>query len=249
MRNKIISIASTLGIVSLAFFSLFSMYLTSQDVSWNGYISGLMLNIWGGEENQLIRVNLHNHSIALYQSGTLYKIDKIAGTGNPNNGTATPTGNFRILSKDPWHISTQHVIMPLSLRFSNKGYYFHDIPLTMNGIRITSTYSHGCIRLPTSLAKDMFTWAHVGAYVEIYDTSLARAIGTTRVYKLTTDGLRVPILTEAEFIAKGYRWQDVADIPAEEIDGLTLASENPGSSAVKTELLNTSPTPSPTFSP
>lgn len=224
MRTSLILI---LGIVSLMVLCLFLGYLTSQDVSWSGYLSGLMLNFWGGEKNQLIRVNLHNHSIALYQSGALYKLARVAGTGNPNDGTATPTGKFRILSKDKWHISNSRVIMPLSLRFSNKGYYFHDIPLTMAGEKITTTYSHGCIRLPTALAQEMFAWTNVGAYVEIYDASLARAKDSPMVYLLTEDGLRVPIQTETEFIAHGYRWKDVAIIPAEELNGLPLATANP----------------------
>lgn len=211
-----------LGMISLAVVSVLGGYLTSYDVSWKGYLSGLMVNVLGGDTSQLIRVNLHNHSIALYQSGKLYKLAKVAGTGNPNNSTATPTGNFKILSKDPWHISSQHVIMPLSLRFSNKGYYLHDIPLTMTGKVINTFYSHGCIRLPTPLAQEVFNWTHVGASLEIYDASLARAEGTTQVYSLTVDGYRVPIPTESDFIAHGYRWEDVAVVPAEELDGLPL---------------------------
>ena len=216
------------GIMLLAVLVSFSGYLISQDVSWDGYLSGLMLNFWGGEEHQLIRVNLHNHSIALYQSGVLYKLARVAGTGNPNNGTATPTGKFRILSKDKWHISSQRVIMPWSLRFSDKGYCFHDIPLTLAGARINTTYSHGCVRLPTVLAQEMFAWTNVGAYVEIYDASLARADGTLMVYLLNEDGSRVPIATEADFVARGYRWEDVAVVPAAELDGLPLAPANSG---------------------
>ncbi len=211
-----------LVIVTLSFCTVFSGYLKTEDVSFPGYLSGLMLQVWGGEEGQLIRVNLHNHEIALYQGGMLYKLARIAGTGNPYDSTATPVGNFRILSKDKRHISSQHVIMPLSLRFSNKGYYFHDIPLTMAGVRINTVYSHGCIRLPTPLAEEMFNWTHVGAYVEIYDTYLARAAGSNMVYLLTKDGQRTPILTEAEFVTKGYKWGDVAVVPADELNGLPL---------------------------
>ena len=221
------SLKWTLGIVSLVVVSLFSGYFVTQDVSWNGYLSGLMLNFWGGEENQLIRVNLHNHSIALYQSGMLYKLSRIAATGNPNDGTATPTGKFRILSKDKRHFSGGNIIMPLSLRFSNKGYYLHDIPLTMAGVPIDTKYSHGCIRLPHALAEEMFAWTNVGAYVEIYDASLARAEDSPMVYLLTEDGLRIPIPTEADFIAHGYHWKDVAIIPAEELNGLPPYVVNP----------------------
>lgn len=214
------------GVVILSSFYLFSVYLNSNDVTWGGYLSGLILNTVGGEENQLIRVNLHNHSIALYQSGTLYKMDKIAGTGNPNNGTATPTGNFRILSKEVRHVNSHRIVMPFSMRFSNKGYYFHDIPLTLAGVKLTTPYSNGCIRLNTDLAQEMFAWTNIGAYVEIYDASLARGTGTNMVYSLTSDGYRIPVPTEADFIARGYRWQDVAVIPLEELNGLPLVGTN-----------------------
>ncbi len=180
-----------------------------------------MLNFWGGERNQLIRVNLYNYSIALYEKGMLYKMARIAAPGNPDNSTRTPTGKFRILSKDKWHHSTSGVIMPWSLRF-NGPYYFHDIPLTKKGEIIRTRYSHGCIRLPTGFAEEMFTWARIGAYVEIYNASLARADDGIMVYQLTVDGYRKPILTEQEFLARGYRWQDVAVIPAVELAALPV---------------------------
>jgi hypothetical protein len=187
-----------------------------QDTSVQGYLSGLMLNFWGGERNQLIRVNLHNYSIALYERGSLYKMARIATPGNPDDGTRTPTGKFRILSKDKWHISGS-IVMPWCLRF-NGPYYFHDIPLIKKtGDIIRTRYSHGCIRLPTGFAEEVFNWANIGAYVEIYDASLARADNGTTVYQLTVDGYRKPIASEQEFLSRGYRWQDVAVMPAAEL--------------------------------
>lgn len=205
------------AVVAISGYGLLSAYLRSQDISFSGYMSGLMLNFWGGEKNQLIRVNLYNHSIALYERGVLYKSSHITATGNPYDSTATPTGKFRILSKDKWHISRPSgVIMPWSLRFHG-GYYFHDIPLTPKGQIINTLYSHGCIRLPTELAKELFAWARVGAYVEIYDSKLVRAEDAPTVYFLTADGYRQPIATEQAFMASGYRWQDVVVVPPEEL--------------------------------
>ncbi len=213
-----------IGVIALSGYGLLSYHLASQDTSFSGYLSGLMLNFWGGEQNQLIRVNLYNHSIALYENGTLYKLARVAGTGNPYNYTATPTGTFRILSKDRWHISSlSGVIMPLSMRFFG-GYYFHDIPLTPAGAIINTKYSHGCIRLPTVLANEMFAWTNVGAYVEIYSSALARADGTQTVYSLSEDGTRRPVASERAFISHGFRWQDVAVVPPEELDGLVLGA-------------------------
>ncbi len=210
------------AIIGIAGYGGLSLHLESQDTSWSGYLSGLMLDFWGGEQNQLIRVNLYNHTIALYENGELYKIDRIAATGNPFDRTATPTGKFRILSKDKWHISSSRVIMPWSLRFY-EGYYFHDIPLTMKGKVIDTKYSHGCIRLPNALAPELFSWAKVGAYVEIYNTSLVRPDNEQTVYLLTADGHRYAIATEEAFLSHGYRWESVAVVPPAEIAAMPLA--------------------------
>ena len=213
-----------IGVVALSGSLLLTHYLDSQDTSLNGFLSGLMLDVFGGETQQLIRVNLYNHSIALYEGGKLYKMARVAGTGNPYNSTATPTGEFRILSKETQHISRASgvgLIMPLSMRFFG-GYYFHDIPLTRNGVKIDTKYSHGCIRLPSDLAAEMFQWTHVGAYVQIYNSQLVRSETAPMVYLLTEDGFRQPIATAEAFIAHGYHWEDVVTIPDVEVAGLPL---------------------------
>ncbi len=222
MRKRLIP-ALLVAVLMLSGYGMFSAYLRSQDTSFSGYLSGLMLNFWGGTSDQLIRVNLYNHSIALYEHGQLYKFARIAATGNPDNSTATPTGKFRILSKDRRHVSgLSGVIMPLSMRFY-EGYYFHDIPLTPQGAVIDTKYSHGCIRLPTALAQEMFAWTKVGAYVEIYDTSLVRADDNTpTVYLLTADGYKHPFASAQAFLSRGYQWPRVAVIPAVEIASMPL---------------------------
>lgn len=204
-------------LVAAGGYGLLDAHLRAQDTSFSGYLSGLMLNFWGGGQDQLIRVNLYNHTIALYENGTLHEFSHIAGTGNPDNGTRTPTGRFRILSKDKRHISNlSGVIMPLSMRFY-EGYYFHDIPLYPNGQVITTKYSAGCIRLPTALATEMFAWTKVGAYVEIFNASLVRADDADTVYLLTVDGYKHPIASAAAFERRGYKWSDVVLEPAEEL--------------------------------
>ena len=68
MRKGLI-LSLFLAVTTLAGYGLLSVHLRSQDTSFSGYLSGLMLNFWGGEEKQLIRVNLYNHSLALYENG------------------------------------------------------------------------------------------------------------------------------------------------------------------------------------
>lgn len=221
MHRKLVLMAFV-AVIAVSGYGMLGVLARSQDTNLSGYLSGLMLDFWGGEQNQLIRVNLHNYSIALYDHGNLLKMARIAAPGNPDNGTRTPTGTFRILSKDQWHISGS-LVMPWALRFDGP-YYFHAIPVTKatNAI-IHTAYSHGCIRLPDPLAQEMFNWANVGAYVEVYDASLARADdGTATVYLLTFDGARQPFASEQAFLAHGYRWRDVISIPAAELAAMPL---------------------------
>lgn len=203
---------------------LLSAHLASQDTSLMSYLSGLMVSAVGGAgDDQLIRVNLHNHSLTLFQNGQVYMTATIAATGNPNDRTATPTGEFRILSKEPRHKSRlSGVIMPWAMRFF-EGYYFHDIPLTPGGVIINTKYSHGCIRLATSLVRQVYNWTQVGARVQVYRADLVRDGISPTVYHLTEDGRREPIATESAFTARGYQWANVAIIPAAELAGLTLA--------------------------
>lgn len=223
MRKSLI-LPAIVAAVTLGGYVILAVHLHDQDTSFSGFLSAMMLNFWGGEQNQLIRVNLYNHSLALYQNGTLYKYAHVAGTGNPANRTATPTGQFRILSKEVRHVSgLSGVIMPLSMRFY-EGYYFHDIPLTPSGKIIDTKYSHGCIRLPSDLAHMMYDWVNVGAYVEVYSSSLVRADDQQTVYHLTEDGQRQPISSERAFNAHGYQWKNVVVVPSAELEGLPLAA-------------------------
>lgn len=221
MRKELI-LPLAIVVVTVGSYGFFDAHLKSQDTTFSGYLSGLMLNFWGGEQEQLIRVNLRNYSVALYQNGAVHKVAKAAGAGNPYDQTATPTGKFRILSKEQRHISRlSGVIMPLSMRFY-EGYYFHDIPLTPSGYLIQTRYSHGCIRLPHEFAQEVFNWTRVGAYVEIYDATLVRAENDPRVYWLSEDGQRRPIESERAFLAHGFRWEQVAVVPPAEVYGLPL---------------------------
>ncbi len=69
----------------------------------------------------------------------------------------------------------------------------------------------------------MFAWAKIGAYVEIYSSSLVRADDSQTVYHLTVDGYRYPIASERAFLAHGYHWSDVVVVPAAEIAAMPIA--------------------------
>lgn len=194
-----------------------SAYLTSVDTAPGAFLTGTMAGMMGVFDDSLIRVNLHSGTITLFSNGAPFRQALISAAGNPYDWTATPTGNFSILSKERMHVSRlSGVLMPYSLRF-HQGYYFHAIPLTPAGAIINTRYSHGCIRLPDGFIEEIFAWAKVGTRVEIYRAHLARADDAPTVYLLTNDGYRMPIATEEAFIAHGFRWEQVVPIPSAEL--------------------------------
>lgn len=83
-------------------------------------------------------------------------------------GFTTPSGDYKVLRKEPMHISTIYpkphggAKMPYSLWFHG-GYFIH-------GYKSVPQHpaSHGCIRLTIPDAKTLFDWTPVGTPVRIY---------------------------------------------------------------------------------
>ena len=84
------------------------------------------------------------------------------------SGHRTPTGNFRILEKDRFHVSDKYpepnggAKMPYMLRVTNGGIAIHQ------GYNPGYPASHGCIRVSKMTAKKLWYWAHNGVKVHIY---------------------------------------------------------------------------------
>jgi len=207
----------------LGFFEFNLWYLQPQDISFSSYFSGIYASVFVPESDKTIRINLYNKSLTLFENDTLFKQAKISAAGNPY-AFPTPVGNFKILSKEKQHISgLSGLIMPFSLRFY-KGYYLHALPTYRSGQPFNSTYSVGCIRLDNELAMEIFNWAEIGTKVEIYNSSLVRSDESLTVYHLNQDGTKEPITSPEEFIKRGFRWQDIATIPAAELSALPLVN-------------------------
>jgi len=231
MRKRLIIILAVVFVL-FAFFQWYIICLYAEDISLAGYFSGIFADISqtisGNQSDKLIRMNLYNYSIFLYESGQLIKPAKISAAGNPNF-SPTPVGTFQILSKEIRHISgISGLVMPLSLRFY-KGYYLHALPTYRSGKPFTSTYSAGCIRLNNDLAPEIFNWADIGTKVEIYNSFLVKSADALTVYYLNQDGTKEPISSAEEFVGRGFRWQDIKTIPLAELNTLPME----GTAAVK----------------
>ncbi len=119
-----------------------------------------------------IDVNLKSMVIALFQDGQIIKTFPLAGKGG--FGYSTPVGNYKILRKEPKHFSSlSKVWMPWSLNFRSDGYYLHGWPYLPNGKKITTAYSHGCVRLFDGDDKELYDWAEIGTPVIIHSSTLA----------------------------------------------------------------------------
>ena len=193
------------------------IYFYPHDVSLSGYFSGILESISPSQSDKLIRINLYNKALALYQDGSLIKQTKISAAGHPKY-TPTPSGDYKILSKEKKHVSgISGLIMPLSMRFRNDGYYLQGLPLNRAGQIINTTYSNGCIRLAPGLDQEVYDWADIGTELQVYNAQLVRAADDPTVYLLTQDGSKKGIPSPEVFAAHGFNWSDIAIVPMAEI--------------------------------
>jgi lipoprotein-anchoring transpeptidase ErfK/SrfK len=109
-----------------------------------------------------IVVSLPLQRAYVYRGGTLIGISTVS-TGQP--GYETPTGSFEILQKNRVHHSNlyNNAPMPFMQRLTWDGVAMHagEIP--------GRPASHGCIRLPTTFARNLFGVTRLGAAVHVTD--------------------------------------------------------------------------------
>ena len=100
----------------------------------------------------------------VYRGGTLAGITTVS-TGAPGNDT--PTGSFQILQKRRDHRSNlyDNAPMPFMQRLTWDGIALHA------GRNPGYPDSHGCVRLPTAFARQLFSMTSLGASVHIVDTA------------------------------------------------------------------------------
>jgi len=113
--------------------------------------------------SKLMVVSLNRQVMGLYEQGKLKQWYPICG-GRPTR--PTPTGIFRILTKDRDHVSRDYPKpdggepMPYALRFYYT-YWVHAGPLP------GKNRSHGCVRLMLKHAQEVFAWAPIKTWLLI----------------------------------------------------------------------------------
>jgi lipoprotein-anchoring transpeptidase ErfK/SrfK len=117
--------------------------------------------------NKII-VSLADQSLYAYNGATLVATSNIS-SGKP--GHETPTGDFTVSETDPDHHSSiyDNASMPFFMRLTDGGVGLHA------GFIPGYPASHGCVRLPMGMAKELFQHVEPGTPVEITSNTMAAA--------------------------------------------------------------------------
>jgi lipoprotein-anchoring transpeptidase ErfK/SrfK len=134
---------------------------------------------------QRILISLSQQKLWAYDGNQLF-LSSLVTTGN--RALPTPTGVFHILGKfhpftfrSPWPKSSPFYYPPSptqwAMLFREGGYFIHDAPwrsafgpgtnaqLGKPGQNYTGT--HGCVNVPSDVARRLFAWAQIGTAVQI----------------------------------------------------------------------------------
>lgn len=119
----------------------------------------------GGESAISIIVSIPAQRAYVYRGGRLVAVSTVS-TGS--RGNATPVGEFTILQKNKFHRSNlySNAPMPYMQRLTWGGIALH------GGHLPGYPASHGCIRLPTAFARELFELTEMGGTVSVIDTEV-----------------------------------------------------------------------------
>ena len=152
----------------------FNSYNTKHATCTTRYITTAMVDEghfnWLNENASVNRivVSLADQSLYAYNGQTLVATSNIS-SGKP--GHETPTGEFTVSEKDPDHHSSlyENASMPFFMRLTDGGVGLHA------GFIPGYPASHGCVRLPIGMAKELFQHVEPGTPVEITPNTMAAA--------------------------------------------------------------------------
>lgn len=110
-------------------------------------------------KESFIDVDLTKMEIYLFEQGRMIKKFAVLSKGKDGSWWETPTGNYKILSKEENHYSSiGNVWMPWSMQFYGN-FFIHGWPYHNDGTPVPQSYSGGCIRLDTKDAEEIYKFA------------------------------------------------------------------------------------------
>ena len=119
-------------------------------------------------EARVWEVNLSKNQIYFFENGKLKEIIPISYQAPEGVWYQTPTGYFRVGIKKEKHISS---IYPVYMNYAVQMYedfFIHEIPYYLNGERVSSDFTGGCISLWPKFAKKFFELAKPGDLIISY---------------------------------------------------------------------------------
>jgi murein DD-endopeptidase MepM/ murein hydrolase activator NlpD len=133
-------------------------------------------------EKRVWEVNLSKNLIYFFENCKLKEIIPIAYQAPEGKWYQTPTGYFRVGVKKEKHISS---LFPVYMNYAVQMYedfFIHEIPYYLDGRKVSSSFSGGCIRLETEYAKKFFNLAKPGDLIVSYKTLDNLKINTRFVF-------------------------------------------------------------------
>lgn len=114
----------------------------------------------------IVAISIENQSLKVYDANGFFAESPVS-TGM--RGHATPMGVFSVIQKHKWHRSNIYssAPMPYMQRLTWSGIALHA------GVVPGYPASHGCIRMPTGFATQMWGWTRMGARVVITPGEIA----------------------------------------------------------------------------
>src|SRR3989344_7894457 len=113
--------------------------------------------------------------IRVYRDGVVEDELPILSKGKPGSLWETPTGKYRIQTKEKEHFSSiGNVWMPYSMQFFGN-FFIHGWPQYPDGRPVPEGFSGGCIRLSQESAKKLFEKMEIGAPIFVTNGSQLHA--------------------------------------------------------------------------
>jgi len=120
-------------------------------------------------EKEAILINLSKMKLYLIQDKKIIKEFDVVSKGPANKWFRTPAGYYRVGMKSSLLRSSKvDVFMPYSLQFY-EDFFVHGIPYYPNGVRVTSAFSGGCLRLHDEDAKVVYDFSKRGMMIILID--------------------------------------------------------------------------------
>lgn len=112
-------------------------------------------------DGKVVVADLSLMLVRLYENGTVIHEFPIVSKGRPGSFWETPTGKYRVLTKEENHFSSiGGVWMPYSIGFFGN-FFIHGWPTYPSGRAVAEGFSGGCIRMQTEDAKIVYDFVEI----------------------------------------------------------------------------------------